>query len=99
MVGSPGRSGVRVNPFARRWRIRSRRRGGPRLHADHHADVGVFVTSGGYTAEAQRFAHRSDMRLIDGAEQERMISPVQKSPASAIPSIDISREPAGRDVT
>lgn len=47
--------------------------------ASEGAHSGIIVTSGGFTDEAVAFAAKNPIRLIDGAELERMIAVAQRS--------------------
>ena len=65
------------------------------VHAER-ADGGVFVTSGGYSAAATRFAEDNGIRLIDGESLQRLIHGVQRgTPAMGLPAPAAARPREG----
>ena len=56
------------------------------------ADGGVFVTSGGYSPDATRFAEDNGIRLIDGESLQRLIHGVQRG----TPAMELSAPAAVR---
>jgi restriction system protein len=62
------------------------------------AQAGVLATSGTFTAEAREFARDNRIRLIDGAELERLVQSIQGSQPAGAPA-GISPSPASPQVT
>lgn len=53
---------------------------------DERADGAIFVTSGGFTAEARAFAHGKQLELIDGPALRLLVAGVRPGP-TVLPSV------------
>ena len=83
------KDGQRLLVQAKQWRTTTV--GVPKVRelwgavADFGADGAIFVTSGRYTSDAQRWVHNKNLTLVDGPQLARMIKVIQQSEALPAP--------------